>query len=212
MFADGQISQQAMQWMPFAGASEGEAAMTTNDLLSARLDQMIDMRHPLAVLATRMPWVQTEASLAPLFVHRARPGRIVTDAVLFSTTAKLVGAGLSNAGRPRLHCDESQIERFRQVLGEASVEAAVNMGSIKCAEFERVIVDTAVQANAIAHPDDSWPLKVARAKIAQLATRSGIKLKQSYAAAGQQLRRRAGGAIPTHGSASGHGVCCAANG
>jgi len=36
-------------------------------------------------------------------------------------------------------------------------------------------------------------LEVARAKIAQLATRAGIKLKQSYAREGQQLRRRAGG-------------------
>jgi IS5 family transposase len=26
---------------------------------------MIDMRHPLAVLATRMPWAQIEASIAP---------------------------------------------------------------------------------------------------------------------------------------------------
>jgi hypothetical protein len=34
---------------------------------------------------------------------------------------------------------------------------------------------------------------VAGAKIAQLATRAGIKLKQSYAAKGQLLRRRAGG-------------------
>jgi hypothetical protein len=30
---------------------------------------MIDMRNPLAVLATRMPWGDIEASLAPL-AHR----------------------------------------------------------------------------------------------------------------------------------------------
>lgn len=29
--------------------------MTTDDFSRARLDQMIDLRHPLAVLAQRMP-------------------------------------------------------------------------------------------------------------------------------------------------------------
>ncbi len=33
--------------------------MTTPDFFRARLDTMIDLRHPLAVLATRMPWWKT---------------------------------------------------------------------------------------------------------------------------------------------------------
>jgi IS5 family transposase len=220
--------------------------MATDDFFRARLDQMIDLRHPLAVLATRMPWAQIEASLVPVFAHRSRTGRVVTDADLFGPTAEVVGAGVSKAGRPRLPirlmvsllylkhayglsdeavverwaenvvwqffsgqtyyeprlpCDDSQIGRFRQVLGEAGVEqllkttieAAVDIGAVKPAEFERVIVDTTVQEKAVAHPSDSRLLEVARAKIAQLATRAGLKLKQSYAAEGQQLRRRAGG-------------------
>jgi len=57
--------------------------MGTEDLLRARLDQMTDMCHPLAVLVTRMPWAEIEASLEPLFAHRSRPGRTVTDADLF---------------------------------------------------------------------------------------------------------------------------------
>ena len=40
--------------------------MATDDFFRARLDSMIDMRHPLAVLATCMPWAAIEASLAPL--------------------------------------------------------------------------------------------------------------------------------------------------
>ena len=38
--------------------------MATDDFFRARLDQMIDMSHPLVVLARRMPWAQIEASLA----------------------------------------------------------------------------------------------------------------------------------------------------
>ena len=75
--------------------------MATDDFFRARLDSMIDMRHPLAVLATRMPWGALEASLAPLLAHKDRDGRLVQGADLFGPTAQLAGAGQSNAGRPR---------------------------------------------------------------------------------------------------------------
>ena len=76
--------------------------MATDDFFRARLDSMIDMRHPLVVLATRMPWAEIEASLAPVLAHKDRSGRLVQDADLFGATAQLAGAGLSKAGRPRL--------------------------------------------------------------------------------------------------------------
>ncbi len=76
--------------------------MGTDDFFRARLETMIDLRHPLAVLATRMPWAQIEASLAPLLAHRDRPGRHVADVDLFGQTIELAGAGPSAAGRPRL--------------------------------------------------------------------------------------------------------------
>lgn len=36
----------------------------TEDFFRDRLDQLIDLRHPLAVLVSRMPWQEIEASLA----------------------------------------------------------------------------------------------------------------------------------------------------
>lgn len=220
--------------------------MATDDFFRARLDGMIDLRHPLAVLARRMPWGEIEASLAPALSHRDRKGRLVEGADLFGPTVSVAGAGVSNAGRPRLPirlmvallylkhayglsdeavverwaqdvyfqffsgqvyfeprppCDPAQISRFRRVLGEAGVEqllkttieAAVDMGAVKKTEFERVIVDTTVQEKAIAHPTDSRLLEVAREKIARLAKRAGIQLKQTHEREGRTLRRRAGG-------------------
>ena len=35
--------------------------MATDDFFRARLEQMIDLRHPLAVLATRLPWSASQA-------------------------------------------------------------------------------------------------------------------------------------------------------
>lgn len=54
--------------------------MSTPDFFRSRLDTMIDLRHPLAVLATRMPWASIEATLAPMFERRVREGRICEQA------------------------------------------------------------------------------------------------------------------------------------
>ena len=49
--------------------------MATDDFFRARLEQMIDLRHPLAVLAARLPWSAIEAALAPKLAHQARPAK-----------------------------------------------------------------------------------------------------------------------------------------
>jgi transposase, IS5 family len=102
---------------------------------------------------------------------------------------------------PRLPCDATQIGRFRRALGEegleqllkATIDTAVELKAIKPAELERVIVDTTVQEKAIAHPVDSRLLEIARHKVVSAAKRSGISLKQTFAAEGKTLRRKAGG-------------------
>ena len=76
--------------------------MATDDFFRARLDQMIDLRHPLAVLAGRIPWTTLESSLAPSLAHRDRKGRVIEGQGLFGPTLELAGAGVSAAGRPRL--------------------------------------------------------------------------------------------------------------
>jgi IS5 family transposase len=76
--------------------------MQTDDFFRARLDQMIDLRHPLAVLANRMPWAQIESTLAPAFERRNRSGQAVEGSDLFGPTLAMAGGGVSAAGRPRL--------------------------------------------------------------------------------------------------------------
>lgn len=51
----------------------------TADFFRNRLDQMIDLRHPLAVLANRMPWQELEASLAHRFARQVRAGKRIED-------------------------------------------------------------------------------------------------------------------------------------
>ena len=76
--------------------------MATTDVFPARLDAMIDLRHPLAVLANRMPWSQIESNLAPVFQHRDRAGRVVEGSDRYGPTMTVAGAGISPADRPRL--------------------------------------------------------------------------------------------------------------
>ena len=76
--------------------------METTDFFRSRIDTMINLRHPLAVLATRLPWGAIEAALAPKFERKDRPGKLIEGQDLLGPTTALVGAGRSNAGRPRM--------------------------------------------------------------------------------------------------------------
>ena len=76
--------------------------MQTPDFFCSRIDAMINLRDPLAVLAQRMPWGQIEAALAAKFEHQDRVGECIEGHDLVGPSKMIVGAGRSNAGRPKL--------------------------------------------------------------------------------------------------------------
>jgi IS5 family transposase len=76
--------------------------MTNADLFCSRLVDMIDLRHPLAVLSSRIPWEALGKTLAPKFARRDRPGVAVDVEDLFGTQTQVVSVGVAAAGRPRL--------------------------------------------------------------------------------------------------------------
>ena len=217
----------------------------TADFFRGRLDHMIDLRHPLAVLASRMPWQEIEASIAHRFARRVRSGQKIEDQDLFGPMSTVVGAGVSAAGRPRLPlrlmiallylkhafnesdegvverwaetptwqyfsgldyfehrwpCDPSLLVRFRRSLGEEGVEellaqtinVAVNLKLIARTDLSTVIVDSTVQAKAIAYPTDIGMLETARAKLVEAAKAHDVELKQTFAKEGRLLRAKAG--------------------
>jgi hypothetical protein len=75
----------------------------TEDFLSLRLVHMIDLRHTLAVLSSRMPWQQIEASVAHLFSGKVRAGKKLPGVDLFGEQIQ-TAAVKSNSGRPRVPC------------------------------------------------------------------------------------------------------------
>lgn len=72
------------------------------DFFRARLDQMIDLKHPLAALAQRLPWGRSRLHLSPAFACRNRAGRAIVGDYLLGPTLAVAGAGINHAGRPRL--------------------------------------------------------------------------------------------------------------
>jgi hypothetical protein len=50
------------------------ACAATDDFFRSRIDHMNDLRHPLAVLASRMPWQEIEARVAQVFSRKGRAG------------------------------------------------------------------------------------------------------------------------------------------
>ena len=72
------------------------------DFFRSRIDAMINLTDPLAVLATRLPWAQIETAIAAKFERHHRVGEILKAQDMFGSTETLVGAGRANAGRPKL--------------------------------------------------------------------------------------------------------------
>lgn len=55
----------------------------TADVLRPRLAEMIDLRHWLAMLASRLPWAQIEAALAAHLARQVPQGRALAQDDLF---------------------------------------------------------------------------------------------------------------------------------
>jgi transposase, IS5 family len=61
-----------------------------SDFFRARIDAMIDMRPPLAVLATRMPWAQIEASIDRTCNAKRALGVILLSLICLAPRCKLL--------------------------------------------------------------------------------------------------------------------------
>ena len=76
--------------------------MSTPDFFRSRLDAMIDLKHPLAVLSTRLPWAAIEAAVAPKLARQVLPAKRKSGEDLLGSFDVEFGGGVSPAGRPRL--------------------------------------------------------------------------------------------------------------
>ena len=183
-----------------------------HDLLRSRLDQIIDLAHPLAKLARSLDWGFLEQRLGAAYTDRPGrpplPTRLMAGLAILKHMHNLSDEALCERWlenpyyqlfcgeeffRHTLPFDRSTMTRWRQRMGEdklvallqESLHLATRTGAAKPADFTRVIVDTTVQPKAIMFPTDARLMHRARERLVRLAQRHGVRLRQSYARVGK---------------------------
>ena len=179
----------------------------SGELFRPRLDEQINMRHPLVRLAGLMDWEQIERHFASHFTSgRGRPAlppRLVAGLLYLqhandASDEAVVNTWVENPYwqffcgetylQTELPIDPSSLTRWRQRIGEEGVEvllaitieAAKAAGLINKASVQRVIVDTTVMPKAVAHPTDSRLLDKSRQHLVKAAEDNGLRLRQNY--------------------------------
>ena len=183
-----------------------------NDMVRARRDQIIDMQHPLAKLARQVDWGFLEKAFGAAYTdrpgHPPLPARLMAGRAILKHTYDLSDERRCEIWvenpyyqlfcgeeffRHDLPFDRSSITRWRQRMGEEklatliqeSLNIATRTKAAKPAGFTRIIGDTTVQEKAVMFPTDAKLMHRAREKLARLARKHGVALRQSYARVGK---------------------------
>ena len=182
------------------------------DLLRSRLDQIVNLKHPVVKLARATDWAFLEKQLGAVYSDKPGrpplPTRLMAGLAILKHMENLSDETLCERWLEnpyyQLFCgeaffqheapfDRSSMTRWRQRMGEArltalvqeSLHLATRSGAAKPADFTKMIVDTTVQPKAITFPTDAKLTQRAREKLVGLARKHGVKLRQSYARVGK---------------------------
>lgn len=79
-----------------------KTAPSTPDFFRSRIDAMVDQKHPLFILASRMPWATLEAALRAAKVSKVKTPTTELRDDLFGCSEQTKPRGNANAGRPPL--------------------------------------------------------------------------------------------------------------
>lgn len=182
------------------------------DLLRARLDQILNMNHPLVKLAAAIDWRFLEERLTEVYDddpgRPPLPTRLMAGLAILKSMHNLSDEGLCERWLENpyyqlfcgeeffQHClvfDRTSLTRWRLRMGEErlmtllqeSLAVATRLGAAKPADFRAIIVDTTVQEKAITFPTDAKLMHRARERLVKLARKHGVVLRQSYARVGK---------------------------
>src|ERR1700758_5078272 len=175
------------------------------DLFRAQLDHIVNMRHELVQLASKIDWDWIDDEIAPLYSDKGRPG-IETRFVIGLLLLKHI-YGLSDEGvcerwvydpyfqhftgemffQHAFPHERSDLSHWRKRLGSKldlllaeSLRLAHEAGALRTRDLKRVTVDTTVQPKAVTFPTDAKLLHAAIKGIVRLAKKHGVRLRQSY--------------------------------
>lgn len=177
------------------------------DLFRSSLEQILNKRHPLYVLANKIDWSRFDKSFGELFVQKqGRPGlptRLVVGLHYLKhayneSDESVVARLLENPYwqyfcgfkqfQHELPIDPSSLTRWRKRLGPdkieellaATIDTAKEEKLLTRKHVERVNVDTTVQEKAIAFPTDARLYHKVRRVLVKAAKKMDIDLRQNY--------------------------------
>ena len=177
-----------------------------DDLFRARLDQIINMKHELVILADRIGWTWLDEQLAECFSSEGRPAepvRFMIGMFLLKHTYALsdeqvwerwvsdpyfqyfTGEEFFQHALPH---ERSGMSHWRKRIGDRldillqeSLRIAHDTGALQKSDLARVTVDTTVQPKNVAFPTDAGLLETAIRQLGKLAKAHDVPLRQSYA-------------------------------
>ena len=188
-----------------------------DDLFRARLDQIINMKHALVVLADKIDWRWLDAQLADSFSDNGRPGepvRFMIGMFLLKHTYSLSDEQVWDRWvhdayfqyftgeeffQHELSHERSGMSHWRKRIGDKldillaeSLRLAEDTGALKKSDLARVTVDTTVQPKNITFPTDAKLLETAIQQLAKLAKKHDVPLRQSYTRVAKRAAMMAG--------------------
>jgi IS5 family transposase len=177
-------------------------------LFKARLDQIIDLRHELALLAQAIDWAFLETAFGAAYSDAPGqpplPVRLMAGLLILKHTYNLSDEELTRRWvenpyfqyfcgeeffQHRAPFDRSSMTRWRQRLGEERLNAlvqeslavAVKTEAMQTQDLTQAVVDNTVQEKAAAFPTGAKLCHRARERLVRRAKRHGVRLRQSYA-------------------------------
>ena len=176
-----------------------------DDLFRARLDQIINMKHELVVLADKIDWAWLDDALAACFSDQGRPAesvRFMIGMFLLKHTYALSDEQVWERWvqdpyfqyftgeaffQHQLPHERSGMSHWRKRIGgkldillAETLRIAHDTGALKKSDLARVTIDTTVQPKNVAFPTDAKLLETAIRQLGKLAKAHGVPLRQSY--------------------------------
>ncbi len=188
-----------------------------DDLFRARLDQIINMKHELVVLADKIDWTWLDAELAGTFSDQGRPAepvRFMIGMFLLKHSYALSDEQVWDRWvqdpyfqyftgeeffQHELRHERSGMSHWRKRIGDKldillqeTLRIAQATGALKKRDLARVTVDTTVQPKNVTFPTDAKLLGTAIQQLGKLAKAHGVPLRQSYTRVAKRAAMMAG--------------------
>ena len=183
-----------------------DAPPKTEELFRSRLEQIVDLRHELVVLADRIDWNKLDGQLDTFYEQAGRPAiasRLMIGLHLLKHMYQLSDEAVCDRWvenpyyqyfcgeayfQHDLPIDRSSMSRWRKRVGETffttliqeSLSVAYESKALKLNHVKRVVVDTTVQPKAVTFPTDVKLRYRALLALVKLAKQHDVPLRQTY--------------------------------